>query len=89
MTFVGIGVTGIDPTGGTIGGMSTKRTIYLPEDLKATIAAEARLRGVTEAEVIRSTLEAGLARPVARGAVFEGDPIAERTDELLEGFGER
>lgn len=66
-----------------------KTTVYLPDELKATIAAEAKRRGVPEAEVIRETLRAGLARPAPRGAIFEGDPIAADADELLAGFGDR
>lgn len=69
--------------------MSTKTTIYLPDELKASIEREARRRGVAEAQVIRDAIAGGLQRPRPRGALFEGEPIAERADELLKGFGER
>lgn len=76
-------------TGGTIGGMTTKTTVYLPADLKELITREARRRGVAEAEVIRTTLAEGLRRPKPRAGIITGPPIADRVDELLEGFGER
>ena len=61
-------------------------------ELKARVADAARLRGITEAEVIRSALEQTLDRPRPRGALFaSGNPLdAERVDELLAetGFGE-
>ena len=69
--------------------MSTKTTVYLPDDLKAEITREARRRGVAEAEVIRSVLAAGLERPAPRGALFCAAPFAEHVDELLDGFGEQ
>jgi Ribbon-helix-helix protein, copG family len=69
--------------------MSTKTTVYLPDDLKASIEREAQRRGVAEAEVIRSALVAGLSRPAPRGGIITGPPIAEHLDELLGGFGDR
>jgi hypothetical protein len=39
--------------------------------------------------VIRQALADGLQRPHPRGALFEAEPIADRADELLAGFGER
>ena len=76
---------------GTMYGMH-RTTIYLPVELKARVADAARLRGITEAEVIRSALEQTLDRPRPRGALFaSGNPLdAERVDELLAetGFGE-
>jgi hypothetical protein len=75
-------------TGGTIGGV-TKTTLYLPDGLKAGIEREARRRRVPEAQVIRELLAAGLERPRPRGGLFDGEPLAERADELLAGFGER
>lgn len=69
--------------------MTTKTTLYLPDDLKVEIQREARRRATSEAEVIRSALRAGLARPKPRGAVFDAPPFADRVDELLEGFGQR
>ena len=67
-----------------------KTTLYLPDDLKDELRREAIRRGDSEAEVIRQALRRELetARPRPRGALFVGDePIAERVDELLEGFG--
>jgi len=68
-----------------------KTTIYLPEDLKSAVAETARREGRSEAEVIREAISAAVvpARPKPRGALFSGEPIAERVDELLDGFGER
>ena len=76
-------------TGGTVYGM-VKTTLYLPDDLKAELAREASRRGESEAELIRQALRRELdsARPRPRGALFSGtEPIADRVDELLEGFG--
>lgn len=69
-----------------------KTTVYLPDDLRDAVKRAARARGVSEAEVIREALRAavGADRPRPRGGLFRsGDPIAERVDELLAGFGER
>lgn len=79
-------------TGGTIHDME-KTTVYLPADLKTAVKAAAAQRGTSEADVIRSAIEAAVkpARPRPRGGLFSGDgePIAARVDELLKGFGER
>ena len=67
-----------------------KTTLYLPDDLKTQLTREASRRGESEAEVIRQALrrELEVVRPRARGALFAGtEPIADRVDELLEGFG--
>ena len=69
--------------------MSTKTTIYLPDDLKASVAREARLRGASEAQVIRDAIAAAVARPRPRGGFLDIEPFADRVDELLAGFGER
>ncbi len=69
--------------------MPVKTTVYLPEELKAQIEREARRRDISEAEVIRQTLTAGLRRPRPRGGFLAGPVISERVDELLEGFGTR
>ena len=71
-----------------------RTTIYLPDDMKAAIEREAARRGVTEAEIIRSAVEADLAtaqRPKPTLPVFPeglGDDIAGRTEELLESYGQ-
>lgn len=67
-----------------------KTTLYLPDDLKREIELEASRRGISEAEVIRDALRRSLThesrRP--RGGIIAGkEPIAERVDELLAGFG--
>ncbi len=69
--------------------MTRKTTLYLPDDLKAAVEREARRRGCAEAEVIRSAISQSLRRPLPRAALIEGEPFAERADELLEGFGVR
>jgi hypothetical protein len=74
---------------GTICGIN-KTTIYLPPDLKAALAREARTRGIPEAEVIRQALAASLRRVTPRGGLFASDQaFADRVDELLPGFGDR
>jgi hypothetical protein len=70
--------------------MSTKTTIYLPDELKAAVEREAKLRGSSEAEVIRDAIAAAVTRPRPKGGFLTGgEPIADRVDELLKGFGER
>jgi predicted transcriptional regulator len=66
-----------------------KTTIYLPDSLKRDLAQEAQRRGTSEAEVIRDAISRVVSRPRPRGGIVSGEPIAERVDELLEGFGER
>ncbi|MEE4025376.1 CopG family transcriptional regulator [Gordonia sp. PKS22-38] len=66
-------------------------TLSVPDDLKRAIEVEARRRSVSEAEVVRQALREALSdgpvRP--RGGLFTGrEPVAERVDELLEGFGQ-
>jgi hypothetical protein len=71
-----------------------KTTIYLPEPLKAALKRIAADEGTSEADVIRDALRREVqrrARPRPRLPIREaglGDPsVAERVDELLEGFG--
>ncbi len=70
-------------------GMTQKTTIYLPDPLKAAVEREARRRGSSEAQVIRDAIAAMVAHPEPRVGFIEGEPIAERADELLAGFGQR
>ena len=66
--------------------------MYLPDDLKAQLKRTALLRGVSEATVIRDAIRVAVSdnRPRPRGGLYTGsEPIAERADGLLEGFGER
>lgn len=71
-----------------------KTTVYLPDDLKLALRRAARATGRSEAELIREGigLVTGTHRIAeARLPLFaSGEPdLAERTDELLAGFGER
>ena len=73
-----------------------KTTVYLPEDLKASLERVAAEKGRSEAELIREAIrtlvgEGVPARPrVPLVAAPLGDPTAaERVDELLDGFGTR
>lgn len=70
-------------------GMSRKTTIYLPDDLKAAIERTAVRRGCSEAEVIRQAVAAAVDRPEPIAGFLDGDAIADRVDELLDGFGSR
>lgn len=68
-----------------------KTTVYLPDELKARVSEVAAARGQSEASLIRDAIEQAITmtRPRPRGGLFRsGDPIAERADELLAGFGE-
>lgn len=76
-------------TAGTIGGMSRKTTVYLSDELKVAVEREARRRGASEAEVIRQAIAAAVTAPRPRSGFLDAEPIAERTEELLAGFGER
>lgn len=82
---------------GTMYGMSKpkKTTIYLPEDLKRGVERVAEAEGRTEAMVIRDAVDAALQQHhvpeprVPLGHWTLGAPdIAERVDELLDGFGQ-
>ena len=80
-------------TYGTMGGMD-KTTVYLTTDQKQALTRAARMEGRSEAELIREGIETITSRHrVAEPTIplFEsGLPdLADRSDELLEGFGER
>jgi hypothetical protein len=71
-----------------------RTTVYLPEDLKDSLARMARVEGRSEAELIREGVRHVLqshSPPRPRIPLFSSDDptLAERVDELLEGFGER
>lgn len=70
-------------------GMSVKSTVYLPDDLKAAVEAEAKRRGCSEAALIRDSLRAAVTRPEPAAGIFAAEPFAGHADELLAGFGER
>jgi len=70
-----------------------KTTLYVPDSLKARISRIARLKGRSEAAVIRDALLAYVTKvesPSPRLPLFEsGQPtLSEEVDELLSGFGE-
>ncbi len=80
-------------TYGIVAGME-KTTVYLPDELKRALRRAARASGRSEAELIREGI--GLVTGAHRIAeprlpLFEsGQPdLAERTEELLAGFGDR
>lgn len=81
-------------TYGTMYGM-VKTTLYLPEELKHALERLAAEERISEAEIVRRALrrEVGdLSPPEPRVPLVArelGDPtLAERVDQLLEGFGE-
>ena len=76
-------------TGGTIYGMNTKTTIYLPDELRESVKSEAKRRGCSEAQVIRDAISNAVVRPRPRAGVLDAEPMADRVDELLAGFGVR
>ena len=68
-----------------------RTTVYFPEDLKGRLEAEAKRRGVTEAELIRVAVDKEVRRPRPRGGILTGGLgglTSENIDECLEGFGE-
>lgn len=69
-----------------------KTTVYLPRDLKTAVRNAALRRGVSEADVIRESIRAGVGttKPRPTGRLYSSsEPIARRSEELLDGFGER
>jgi ribbon-helix-helix CopG family protein len=71
-----------------------KTTVYIPEDLKHALQHVARLRGRSEADVIREAIrhEVAQSEPSPTFPVFHSgdlEPFAERDEELLDatGFG--
>jgi hypothetical protein len=77
-----------------MGGTMDKTTVYLTSDQKDALARAARAEGRSEADLIREGVEIVTARHrVAEPTLplFDsGQPdLADRTDELLRGFGER
>ena len=72
-----------------------KTTLYLPDDLKADITIIADREGRSEADVIRDALRACVAErtppkptvPLLTARELKDPTIAERVDELLDGFG--
>ena len=71
-----------------------KTTLYLPRELKATLARVAASRGCSEAELLREAVRQAVDRavpPRPRLPLFRsGKPaLAERADKALAGFGEQ
>jgi len=73
-----------------------KTTVYLPDDLKASLEQMAAEERQSEAAIIREAIRATLSRrrrPRPRVPLSErglGDPtVAARVDKLLRGFGRR
>ena len=73
-----------------------KTTVYLPEPLKASLERLAAEERRSEAEVIREAIAEKVerqTRPRPRVPLRQeglGDPtVADRVDELLDGFGHR
>ena len=71
-----------------------KTTVYLPDDVKAALERLAKSEQRSEADIIREALRSAVSdrdSPSPRiplTSVGLGDStIAERTDDLLEGFG--
>lgn len=69
--------------------MARKTTIYLPDELKRAVEREARRRGSSEAEVIRTAVADALVVPSPAAGFLDGEPFAAHADELLAGFGDR
>jgi hypothetical protein len=69
-----------------------RTTIYLPDDLKSTLARAAEEEGRTEADLIREGVERLLRarHPEPRVPLFASGKhdLAENADKLLAGFGE-
>ncbi len=67
-----------------------KTTLYLPDALKSAVEQQAKQRRVSEAQVIREAIANAVTRPAPRAGLFQSaGGLAARTEELLEGFGER
>lgn len=74
---------------GTIYGTMHKTTVYLPDELKAGLVREARRRGSSEAEVIREAIAKAISAPRPTPGFLHAEPLADRVNELMEGFGDR
>lgn len=69
--------------------MSQKTTIYFPDEMKFAIEREAKMRNCSEAQVIRDAVSEAISKPKPNPGIFSCEPIADKVDEMLEGFGER
>jgi hypothetical protein len=71
-----------------------KTTLYLPDDLREQLRRVAGAQGWSEAETIRAALRSfcpeALPPEPTLPLFSSGDPtLAERVDDLLDGFGQR
>lgn len=71
-----------------------KTTVYLPDELKAALSREAARSNVSEAELIRSAIEARVGqgeRPRPQFGALRGPAltVSEMDEALADGFGER
>ena len=78
---------------GIVYGME-KTTVYLTSDQRRALTRTARATGRSEAELIRQGVDAvtaghRVAEPTIPLFDSGGQDLAERVDELLDGFGER
>lgn len=69
-----------------------RTTVYLPEEMKSRLSAEAKRRGLTEAEIIRRAVDKELTRRMT-GAGIITEPTPEGVSgrnlhEHPEGLGE-
>lgn len=82
---------GSPETYGTIYGMK-RTTIYLPDEMKLELEAEAARRQITEAELIRRAVDSELHRRRPRGGIITGGPndgiTGANLHEHMVGFGE-
>lgn len=72
--------------------MVKKTTVYLSDELKRAVAASARRREISEAEVIRQAIADAVSDATLppRTALFASDELmADDVDANLGGFGER
>ena len=68
-----------------------KTTLYLEDEVRERIARVAKETGRSQADVIRDALRLALmprGKPRSIGLGRGGPDLADRADELLEGFGE-
>lgn len=66
-----------------------KTTVYLPESLKRAVEQRALASGESEAEIIRGAIAAAVGSDRPEAGIISIEPIADRVDELLSGFGDR
>jgi len=82
---------------GTTYGTLKKTTVYLPNDLKQKVEAMAKDDKKSEADVIRDAVSTAYQErrtypkprlPLVPGLKLGRPDVAEKADELLDGFGE-